>query len=176
MSNVDWKAEIARIAYWKQRIADNDPQGAFPWHLPKLGATPPEISATERAIGFSFPPEFAEFLSYANGWRAFCVLTDLFGTEDFLEGRHKKALARRELQEFTAELGITGEHFVVIGASDFDLDVYLLFSANSPFLPGGTLWFASEEVDRFYSFSEFFSSMVNYNARIADRLAPSDRE
>ena len=32
-------------------------------------------------------------------------------------------------------------------------------------------WLAEQEIDRFDSFGEFFSSMVNYNATIAHRVA-----
>lgn len=169
--SIDFKAEISRIAYWKQLAADHDKNGALPWHLPKVGASPDQILEAQEMIGFELPADYAQFLGLANGWKAFFVLTDLFGTDDFLNRRHVAAMGRRELRLFTENIGVMTGDVVVIGASDFDLDVFLLVSPHSKFLPGGVIWFASEEVDRYPSFSEFFSAMVNYNARVAQRMA-----
>jgi hypothetical protein len=169
--SIDFKAEISRIAYWKQFAADHDKTGALPWHLPKVGARPDQILKAQEIVGFEFPADYAQLLSLANGWKAFLVLTDLFGTDDFLNGRHVAAMERRELRLFTESIGVASGDVVVIGASDFDLDVFLLVSPHSKVLPGGVIWFVSEEVDRYPSFSEFFSAMVNYNARAAQRVA-----
>jgi hypothetical protein len=98
------------------------------------------------------------------------VLTDLFGTKELLEGRSKAVLQRPELAVFLDTKNIAENEVVAIGASEFDLDVFLLFSPNSRLLPCGVLWFANEEIDRYDSFADFFSSMVNYNARIAQKL------
>jgi hypothetical protein len=172
---IDFKVEIARIAYWKQFATDYDKLGAYPRHSPRFGARPDQILAAQEIIGFEFPADYAEFLSLANGWKAFCVLTDLFGTDDFSVGRHVAEMERPELRLFTEKIGLASDTFVVIGASDFDLDVFLLFAPQSKLLPGGVLWFASEEIERYPSFSEFFSAMVNYNARVAQRLAAKSR-
>ena len=168
---IDWKIEIARIAYWKQVAADHDTKKALPWHLPRVGAKPKSILLAENAVGISFPQQFKEFLGYADGWQGFHVLTDLFGTNDFLEGRSKSVRQRPELASFLEARDLSETEVVPIGASDFDLDVFLLFSNDSKMLPGGVLWFANEEVDRYGSFADFFSAMVNYNAKIAQKLA-----
>jgi hypothetical protein len=159
--------------YWKQCAAEHDKGKALPWHLPRVGAKPQSIAAAEHAVGVSFPAQFKEFLSYADGWEGFYVFTDLFGTKEFLEGKPKKVLQRPELLAFLRTKKLNEREVVPIGASEIDLDVFLLFSATSEMFPGGVLWFASEEVDRYSSFSEFFSAMVNYNARIANKMAES---
>ena len=168
---IDWKAEIARIVYWKQITAEHDAKKALPWHLPRVGATEGGISLAENAVGMSFPQQFKEFLGYADGWQGFYVLTDLFGTKEFVEGRYKSVGQRPELISFLEAKNLTGAEVIPIGASDFDLDIFLLFTDDSKMLPGGVLWFANEEVDRYESFADFFSAMVNYNARIARQLS-----
>jgi len=168
---IDWKAEIARIVYWKQIAADHDTKRALPWHLPRVGAKLEDIASAENAITTSFPQQFKEFLSYADGWQGFYVLTDLFGTKEFLDGQSRSVRQRPELVAFLEAKNLNETEVVPIGASDLDLDVFLLFSQNSKMLPGGVLWFANEEVDRYESFAEFFSAMVNYNARIAKKMA-----
>jgi hypothetical protein len=164
----DWKAEIVRVAYWKQ-IAAHDP--ALPWHLPRLAASPDMIAAAEAAVGVSFPAEFKQFLGYANGWRNFFIAVDLFGTDDFLAGRAAEVMKRPELRAFIDTTGLLEDEVFVVGATDLDLDVFLLVSPKSKLLPGGVVWFASEEVDRYPTFSDFFAAMVNYNAGTAQEVA-----
>lgn len=167
----DWKAEIARIVHWKQVAAEHDKNHVLPWHLPRVGASPDRIADAEAATGVRFSPEFKEFLAHADGWPGFYVLTDLFGTQDFQSGRAKAAAQRPELQEFLRGQGVGNTEAVVIGGSDLDLDVFIHFAPDSGLLPGGVLWFAAEEIDRYPTFSAFFSAMVNYNARIAQKMA-----
>jgi hypothetical protein len=169
--STDWKAEISRIVYWKQYAAEHDKKKALPWHLPRVGAKPEGIARAETETGFSFPADFKEFLRYADGWQGFHVFTDLFGTKEFLEGKPTSVLQRPELLAFLKANHLTEKEVIPIGASEFDLDVFLLFSLESKMLPSGVLWFASEEVDHYKSFSDFFSAMVNYNARIAQKIA-----
>ncbi|WP_211473824.1 SMI1/KNR4 family protein [Collimonas humicola] len=167
----DWKSEIARIVYWKQIAADHDKKKALPWHLPRVGAKPENIASAEKIIGTSFSHQFKEFLGYADGWQGFHVLTDLFGTKEFIDGKSNLVLKRPELAAFLDTNNLSDAEVISIGASDFDLDVFLHFSPSSKMLPGGVLWFANEEVDRYESFAEFFTAMVNYNARIAQKMA-----
>lgn len=168
---IDWKAEISRAVYWKQLIAEKDQHHAYPWHLPRVAATSEEIAGAENSTEFSFPSEYIEFLYVANGWQAFVINIDLFGTKDFIDGRSTEIKQRSELAELISEYGLGADELVVIGASNTDLDVFLYVSTKSKLLPGGVLWLANEEVDRYKSFADFFSAMVNYNARVAHRLA-----
>lgn len=168
---VDWKAEIARIVYWKQVAADHDKKNVLSWHLPRVGATQETIGLAEKASGVLFSPQLKEFLACANGWRGFHVLTDLYGTEEFLSGKPKLVLQRPELVAFLKTINLRETDVVVIGSSEFDLDVFVHVSTDSKILPGGVLWFANEEVDRYESFAEFLGAMTNYNAKIAERMA-----
>lgn len=167
----DWKVEISRIVYWKQIAADHDKQKLLPWHFPRVGATPENIAMAEQVVGTKFSQQFKDFLSCADGWQGFYILTNLFGTKEFLEGKSKAVLKRPELATFLEANHLQESEVVPIGASDFELDVFLNFSQDSKLLPGGILWFANEEVERFESFAEFLSAMVNYNAKIAQKMA-----
>jgi SMI1-KNR4 cell-wall len=166
----NWKTEIARIVHWKQIAAEHDTQHALPWSLPKAGAQPDHIREAENKLGVIFSPDFKEFLALANGWNGFYVLIDLFGTQDFLSGRAGKVRDRTEVAEFVAQCGLSTMDVVPIGASDAELDVFLLVSQASTVLPGTVLWWANEEIDRYPTFREFLGAMVNYNAQIANKL------
>lgn len=171
MTQTDWKADIARVVYWKQIAAEHDRANALPWKLPRVGATPQAIDAAERTLGRRLPSQFREFLGFADGWQGFHISTDLFGTPDFVGRRDQVVMERPEVQDFMSGASLRSHEVVAIGASDFDLDVFLLVADEARELPGGVLWFAGQEVDRYPSFHDFFAAMVNYNARIADKLA-----
>lgn len=66
---------------------EHDELGAFPWNLPKLAANKYRIAQAETSMGMSFSAPYMEFLNLANGWNGFIVSTDLFGTEEFINGR-----------------------------------------------------------------------------------------
>jgi transglutaminase-like putative cysteine protease len=167
----DWKAEIARIAYWKQITHDHDPTNAFPWHFPKVGATRDRIQQAQSACGVRFSEQFQDFLALADGWLGFYVLVDLFGTQDFIDGRALSVLARPELAELLADYELTARTAIPIGASEDQIDTFIHVSPDCPIMPGGVIWFANEEVDSYATFEEFLGSMVNYNAQIARELS-----
>lgn len=170
MNRFDWKTEISRLAYWKQIAAERDVHNILPWKLPRLAATENRIQDAEIAAGTTFTPDFKSFLRHADGWPGFHIATDLFGADEFLSGRNREVLERQEVADFIHEIGLELKDVTPIGASNVDLEVFLMVSPRSTKMPGQVIWFVSEEIDRFESFENFFSSMVNYNARIADKL------
>ena len=165
------KADIVRIAHWKQLAADHDKKGVLRWHLPNVAASSERIARAESAAGMIFSSDYRDFLACANGWRGFHVAVDLFGTEDFLAGRAAKVMQTPELADFVAASGWRRGEIIPIGASDRGLDVFLHVSPSSSKLPGGVVWYASEEVDRYGTFRDFLAAMVNYSARIAKKLS-----
>ena len=166
----DWKALIAKIAHWKQITNENDKLGAFPWHLPRVAASDARIAEAEAHVGVSFSAPYRELLSLADGWKGFCVSADLFGTEDFLSSRAIEVRDRPYVQEYISETGLSNRDVVPIGASDVDMDVFLLISDTAVQSPGEVIWLAGSEVDRYLDVHEFFEAMVNYNARLAQQL------
>lgn len=167
---IDWPTEIVRIVYWKQIIADNDDLNALPWHLPRAAASAESISSAEQVAGIAFSEQYKSFLSFADGWRGFCVVTDLFGTIDFIGGKSRLVRESPELLDYLEAKNIGGADVAVIGASDLDVDIFIHISEKSKILPGGVIWFAGEEVDRYECFFDFFTAMVNYNARVAKKF------
>jgi hypothetical protein len=167
----DWKESIARIVHWKQVTNDNDTLGAFPWHLPRVAANSARIAEAETHMGVPFSPAYREFLSLADGWVGFCVTTDLFGTEDFLSGRAHEVLRRPDVAGYLSESGLPARYVVPLGASDVDMDVFLLVSEAAKQCSGQVMWIAGSEVERYSDFADFFEAMVNYNARLAQQLA-----
>lgn len=167
----DWKAEISRIVYWKQIAAQHDKNHALPWHLPKVGASQEEVRRAENALGVAVPDQLKELLQLVNGWPGFYISVDLFGAKDFIEGRSQAVMARPDLQEFILEMDLNCKDVFAIGASELESDVFICVSAMSPRLPGNVIWFAGEEIDTYPSVAEFFSAMVGYNERIAQKLA-----
>ena len=122
-------------------------------------------------MGRSFPAAYREFLSLADGWKGFIVSTDLFGTEDFLNGRALEVRNRPDVREYIHTLGLQEEAVIPIGASGTDMDVFILVLEDTPSDAGEVLWLAGSEVERYQDFREFFEAMVNYNAELAQKLA-----
>ena len=118
----DWKVEISRIVYWKQIAADHDKMRSLPWHLPRVGAKTENIEQAERIVGTDFSQQYKDFLGCADGWQGFHILTDLFGTKEFLEGKSKLVLQRPELAAFLEANHLHEAEVVPIGASDFELE------------------------------------------------------
>jgi hypothetical protein len=166
----DWKAEIVRLVQCKQLIHERDNQGALPWHLPAVAASADRIAAAEQGARSLFPASYRDFLAHANGWKGFYLLVDLFGTGDLIAGGSQRVLARPEVSAFVEAQGLNGQ-VTAIGASDHETDVFLLVAPSAATLPGGVIWWAGEEIDRFEDFFAFFTAMVAYNARIAEKLA-----
>lgn len=171
MSSFDWKTAIATLVQCKQRIADRDRLDALPWHLPAVAASDDRIADAERAAGFAFPSAYRRFLAHADGWRGFYVLVDLFGTADIVDGGARDVLVRPEVASFVRTIG--SDQVIAIGASEQETDVFLLVGPDSAALPGGVIWWADEEIDRFDDFAAFFTAMIAYNERVAERLADS---
>jgi hypothetical protein len=168
--NEDWKLAVSRIAYWKQIAHDHDKFGAFPWHLPHVAADESQIADAGKAVGFDFPSEFRTLLSVINGWKGFYMGVDLFGTDDFISGRSLEIKQREEISDFIQGAGFPAEEVIVIGASEEEIDTFILISDSNASLPGGVLWWAGDEIDRFPGCKAFFEAMVNYNAHIANKL------
>lgn len=166
----EWKTEITRIMHWKQIAAKHDKYHALSWNIPRVCAKPEEIVEAETRIGVPFSTQFKELLLLMNGWKGFYILIDLFGTEDFLAGRSTKIWERPEIKEYIIHSGFSTNDIIPIGASDAELDVFLLVSPRSTKGAGTVLWWAGEEIDRFPTFRDFFSAMVNYNAQVANKL------
>lgn len=169
MTFYDFNGEILKMLQWKKIVSDAAKYNEYTWILPNEAAKRSQVRLAEEIVGFDFPPEYVDFLLIADGWTEFGVLTDLYGTKDFIEGRHISVLQSPELKEFVEELGLLHHDVTVVGSNAFDLNVFLLVSKRSPVLPGGVIWFDSGEVDRFVDFGQYFGSMTLYCEQSARR-------
>jgi hypothetical protein len=167
MNAINWKSEIVRLAMIKQSIANLDKKKALLWALPNLAACEDDLLAAERAVARRLPAGYREFLRFANGWRGFCVLTDLFGTKDLIEGKGAEARSRPDVVEFCKDNGLEQSGCLVVGDSPNDLNLFAMFSE----WPETVVWICGEEVDRYNTFAEFFIAMIAYNEQVAARLA-----
>ena len=165
MTNPDFNAPILEMLKWKQIVCNRRPH--FSWSLPNKGASTAQIDSAEKIVGFRFSNEYRDFLRVADGWKSFGILGDLLGTADFQSKRHEQFLQRQELHDFVESLGVGLSEIAIVGATENDLDVFLLISPAANIFAGNVIWFASEEVDHFHGFAEYFSSMVLYCQRLA---------
>lgn len=169
MNEFNWKAEIVRLAIIKQNIAAADEKKALPWAMPNVAASEVDLAMIERDLGHALPKEYKDFLSYANGWVGFCVLTDLFGTKELVSARANAARKRQDLLRFCQENKLDASHCIVIGDSPNDLNMFVIFQE----WPDSVVWLCGEEVETYDSFQEFFLAMVAYNEQVLKRLTKS---
>lgn len=161
----DWKNEIAAAWQVKQAIMEADKNRVWTYHLPNVAATEDQILSAEKQLGYQLDERYRSFLKFANGWEGFVQTIDLFGTEDLIAGQ------RKETGEFIfscledsvlKKSGVRRDELLVIGATSRHSDLFVITLPNS-LAPGTVIWFASEEIQRFSSFDEFFLAMVDYN-------------
>lgn len=172
----NWPVLISKVIYHKQIAAEHDKKGILPWHLPRVAAPLATIEKIEITSGIVLSKEYKEFLAHADGWPGFHITTDLFGSDDFAKGRHRRAIQTRPgISQLLAEQGINIERVCAIGASDEDIDAFVLVSSDGGPLAGRVLWLATQEVDRYEGFKDFFLAMIEYNARIAKRMKEKSR-
>jgi hypothetical protein len=160
-----WTEEIAKLVYIKQVLADLDLKKLWPHHLPSVAATPAQIDAAEKALGYPLDSKYMQFLLHANGWRGFYQTVDLFGTDDLL-GSARMGQAHELLHAIDdraiAASGHRRSELQPIAATSVDRDIFFMTSSQGN-NPGEVLWFAGELIDRFPNFEEFFLAMMDYN-------------
>jgi hypothetical protein len=162
---VDWRKEIAILAFVKSAVSKLDTENLWRHHLPRVAASPEQLQSVEIALGHALDPMYAEFLRHANGWPAFYQNVDLFGTEELHGGGMMKRAA--ELLSATALVAldqsrVRAHELLPIAVSTTDLDLFAIMRPNSS-APGTIIWFAGTEIDRFSTFHEYFLAMADYN-------------
>ncbi|MGH8777286.1 MAG: SMI1/KNR4 family protein [Jiangellaceae bacterium] len=168
----DWRPEIVRMIQIKQAIAEADTEGVWEFHLPKVAATPEELTAVEHGLGFRFDAGYREFLGYANGWPSFFQSVDLFGVDD-LAGGPRMDVARQVLEAIEPvvleQAGLFDTRLIPIAATTVDLDLFVMPVVDGQQVPP-VVWLAGYEVDRFKTFEDYALAMIEYNARELEAL------
>jgi hypothetical protein len=167
----DWRRQIGVAYLVKQRVAQLDVEGLWPFHMPEVGATEREILDAEQRLGETLDPKYREFLSFANGWQGFFQAIDLFGTYDLTGGTRCQRAEEllQTLESLEAACGIAVSECLPIAVSREDIDVCLLASPDAR-EPGVVYWLAGQLVDRYQDFDAFFLAMVDYNRAEAEAL------
>lgn len=162
---MNWKERIVNLVAIKQTIDELDKKKLWEYRLPGVAATPEQLDAVEAALGEPLDPHYRSFLEHAGGWPAFWHTVDLFGPEDLLGGervRHANEMLSYIEDDVLEGGGLRRADLLPIAASPVDLDLFVMTRRSSR-SPGGVVWLAGSEVDRFPTFEEFFLAMMEYN-------------
>ncbi len=160
----DWRKQIAIAHLVKRRVAELDVAGMWPHCLPEVAATPEEIAQAEASVGEPLDAKYREFLSFANGWKAFFHSVDLFGTTDLVSERRIRMGndLLRSLEPLDQVCGLKTSEVIPIAVSQDAIDLFVI-SRRKTQTPGEVVWLAGQLVERFPNFDEFFLAMVDYD-------------
>lgn len=170
----DWRPEIGHLIKIHQEIRMRDVRRVWSNELPRVAAAADRLQEAEERMGV-LDPAYKSFLRFADGWPAFYQWVDLFGTpellgEEFQDARTRLMACRGVLE---AEEIRPEDAFPIAmtrrAVSSTDPDVFFLLPPKVTDT-GKVLWCASEIVDEFSSFDEFFSAMTEYNRIESEEL------
>lgn len=127
---MNWKKEVGIAFLVRQRHSELFP--VWPLRYPSVAATADDIATAERIVG-PLDSEYVGFLQAANGWEAFQLNIDLFGTGDLM-GSSRMARARELLSELPLQehSDVAGEDVLPVGSSADSIDVVLLGPSREP--------------------------------------------
>lgn len=168
----DWRPPIVEMVMAKRDLAEWDPKGIFPNHLPEVAATEEQISDAERALGVALDTEHRGFLSFADGWVCFHQYVTLLGTSGLVAGPLRDAALESfdYAPEALEELGRSSEGLLPIAASLEQADVFVM-PIDDGVVGRRVHWLAEGEVvDTFESFGQYFVSMIDYTKRRIGKL------
>lgn len=175
----DWRPEIGNLIKIHQEIRMRDVRRIWSNDLPRVAAQTNLLREVEEHLG-TLDPAYKSFLCFADGWPAFYQWVDLFGTPELLGKEFQDARAHLVACRSVLETeGIRPEDAFPIAmtrgaVSSDDPDVFFLLPSKAA-ETGKVLWYASEIVDEFSSFDEFFSSVTAYNRIEAEELMGTSR-
>jgi hypothetical protein len=168
----EWKNNIVKMICVKQQLMKLDINGLWHHHFPEAAATEGQIKSVEDKLGYTLDTRYRNFLKHANGWKAFYQTVDLFGTNELIDSsvmKYANDLLSAVEDDVIKVTGFQRKELLPIANSRFDKDLFLLSSPESH-LPGIVIWIAGEEIDRFSSFDEYYSAMIDYNRAEIDDL------
>ena len=120
--------------------------------------------------------DYIDFLLCANGWKCFYQLVDLFGTKDFDTENMSlaKMLLNTEL-EYDESLNDIKEYLFPIAVSQTDKDLFVMVLKEGREY-GQIIWLAGWEIERFFSFSDFFEAMIEYNKEELEDILDENKD
>jgi hypothetical protein len=168
----DWRPPIVEMVMVKRDLAQWDPKGIFPNHLPEVAAPEVDIRTAERSLGVALDHEHRGFLGFADGWICFYQSVTLLSTGELAGGalRDSALEAFEYAPEALEELGRSPEGLLPIAASLEQADVFVM-PIDDGVVGRQVHWLAEGEVvDTFESFGQFFVSMIEYTKRRISKL------
>jgi hypothetical protein len=174
VSDLNWPALIGDMIQTKARVDELDPEHVERYTLPRVRATPAEISLYESELGEALPGTYRDFLLHANGWPAYYFDADLFGLPE-LRGGASAHVANQILDVLDEEgvledLGIARDDALPIVAGSGMRTLFLIIRSGRPHA-GQVHWLDGEQVEQFTDFAEFFASMTAYAQQRITKLA-----
>jgi hypothetical protein len=168
-----WALAIVELVLVQQQIREHDHKGLWDYHLPRVAASADRVAAVEAHLGEPLPEPYWQLLLHMDGWPAFYHTVDLFGTSDLL-GSDAFREASETLELLIAEGAfeqreVTSSTLLPIAATREDLDLFVLARRASA-CPGGVIWLAGGEIQRWEDCYEFFLSMIEYNRLTLARM------
>ncbi|MET0811920.1 MAG: hypothetical protein ABWY03_02625 [Microbacterium sp.] len=168
----DWRPPIVEMVVAKRDLAEWDPAGIFPNHLPELAATEAAIRGAERSLALALDGEHRGFLGCADGWRGFHQSVTLLSTNELVAGalRDSALEAFAYAPEALEALGRPPESLLPVAASLEQADVFAM-PIDAGVVGRRVHWLAEGEVvDTFESFGEYFMSMIQYTKRRTGKM------
>ncbi|WP_182112977.1 MULTISPECIES: SMI1/KNR4 family protein [unclassified Actinotalea] len=179
----NWRALLGEIGLTRMRLDEAAPQ-VYPLTIPHKGATSDQLAGAEGRLRHALDPIHRELLTYANGWSAMFVDTDLLSTEQLgADGLWEQT---RDLLKDLEEDWPPGylppvDQLEIIGASTVTSDLFLLWTAG-PVTGGGrpVLWLgAGQIVQQWANVADFMWSVLAYTRKTLDdvlaKRPPFDR-
>jgi hypothetical protein len=172
----DWLPAVGQLIKIHEQIRQLDTEKLWRHELPRVPAMPERVRQVEKVIG-PLDPSYRQFLlSAADGWERFYQWVDLFGTPELMGEALQRAWDRvHELEGVLSSEGVSPASTLPIAMTGPELesdrpDLFLITRAPDH-AAGRVLWLASDLVDTFKDFEEFFASMTEYSRLEASDLA-----
>lgn len=171
-----WKERIVEMLMVRNELYKADKAQLWEYHYPEVAAELREIQLAKEKLQIKLSKDYIDFLLCANGWKCFYQLVDLFGTKDFDTENMSlaKMLLNTEL-ECDESLNDIKEYLFPIAVSQTDKDLFVMVLKEGREY-GQIIWLAGGEIEIFFSFSDFFEAMIEYNKEELEDILDENRD
>mgnify|MGYP002659870738 CR=1 FL=1 len=154
----EFEKKINELKEIKAEMRKKDIKNIWEYYEPNPPASESEI-ARVRNKGLMLDEEIIEFWKNNNGWNCFYQMVDLFGTTDMFSERMNYANTILKI-EIENQNEFNGGQLLPIAISRDDMDIFTYVKDGN--CRGKVIWYAGGEIERFDSFIDFFSCMIEY--------------
>ncbi|HEX7304059.1 SMI1/KNR4 family protein [Lentzea sp.] len=154
-----WPDLIAEMCLLRRRV--NEVDADYEWTVPHAPATPEQLDAAERRLGFPLDPQHRAFLGSGDGWPGFYLDNTLLSAEQIGEGFAWDALTEA-LDAFYGELGDPSavppkEEIYPITFDQGGGSIFAIWT-QGPIVNGGhpVLWLPWPDTEPYDNFFDFY--------------------